>query len=476
MIGISRKWGYSHLHFSVYDSKIGVIEGERDSLGRFVDSNGKLVPTPILSGRSLQLPFQRVTHEAINWMNNIFIRGRDQLKVNIGFQTNDRREFSEWANVPNLFFHLGTLTYEARYSWAELNGWEPVAGVSGMTQFNRNRGSEFLIPDYDLQDWGTFFYLKKSSERFTFNGGIRADNRLVDINQFLDSGNPSDTIFHSLDRNISAISGALGMTWHMSNNVDLKTNLGRGFRAPNIAELSANGVHEGTFRYEKGSSALLPETSLQLDAELSVHTRSTSITLSTFCNSINNYIYSRNLNDETKLVNGVNYTVYRYVQGNSLLTGFEFFADIHPLDNIHFENGFSYVYGQNEQTHVPLPFIPAAHSHHMLRFEFPSGSKTWKNPYVSASADLVASQNRIDAFETRTPGYALLGLSAGSEVQLSNILSGKLFISINNLANHSYVDHLNRLKYLGIQNPGRDISFGVILRFEGKVKESDSAN
>ena len=40
---------------------------------------------------------------------------------------------------------------------------------------------------------------------------------------------------------------------------NLKLNLARGFRAPNISELSSNGVHEGTQRYELGNTSLKPD-------------------------------------------------------------------------------------------------------------------------------------------------------------------------------------------------------------------------
>ncbi|HEY4786550.1 MAG TPA: hypothetical protein VIH57_10895, partial [Bacteroidales bacterium] len=187
-----------------------------------------------------------------------------------------------------------------------------------------------------------------------------------------------------------------------------------------------------------------------------------------FYNLISNYIYQRNLNGETKRLNGNNYPVYRYVQGNSLLTGFEVFADIHFQDNIHFENSFSYVYGVNKETNTPLPFIPAAHSKHTLRYVFKS-NKLLKDPYISAGADLVLDQDRFDNFETRTPGYALYNLAIGTDLSVKN-LKATLFIRGTNIMNRSYYDHLNRLKYLGIYNPGRDITFGMILPLEWAVK------
>jgi iron complex outermembrane receptor protein len=468
MFGLNKSWGYSHIHLSSYEAQIGAIEGVRDSTtGKFVDFQGSIVPENLLNTRSLQVPFQRVSHQKLTWLNNIILRQKDELKINIGYQTNNRREFSESPDTPGLYFHLNTYTYDLKYQIAGSNGWEPAFGISGMAQLNRNRGTEYLIPDYNLQDFGGFVYLKKSLERLTFNGGLRYDTRSVAIHE-LTLANDPQPVFKGFNVNMSAFSGALGTTWNISRSLDMKLNLGRGYRAPNIAELSSNGLHEGTFRYEMGTSNLKPETSMQLDGELSFHTRLTAINFSIFYNTISNYIYQRNINGETMQVNGGEYPVYRYVQGNSLLTGFEIFADTHFGDNVHFENSFSYVYGENKETNSPLPFIPAAHSRHTLRWVF-TGNKRLKNPYLSVGADFVMDQNRFDNFETKTGGYALFNVAIGTDIAFLNS-KATLFVRGSNLTNRQYYDHLNRLKYVGIYNPGRDITVGFIVPLEWSLK------
>ena len=45
----------------------------------------------------------------------------------------------------------------------------------------------------------------------------------------------------------------------------LRLNLASGFRAPNLAELTSNGVHEGSNRYEIGNSNLKNEQNFQTD-------------------------------------------------------------------------------------------------------------------------------------------------------------------------------------------------------------------
>jgi iron complex outermembrane receptor protein len=49
-----------------------------------------------------------------------------------------------------------------------------------------------------------------------------------------------------------ALNGSLGMSW-VKKNLVLKTDLATGYRAPNLAELSSNGRHEGTNRWDLGN-------------------------------------------------------------------------------------------------------------------------------------------------------------------------------------------------------------------------------
>ncbi len=466
--GINRSWGYSHLHVSSYQSNIGSVEAERDSITeKFVNQQGQIVPTNKLKGRLLDTPFQSVTHQKIGLVNNFYLGNNNQLKLNIGYQTNNRKEFVDSKFVPGLYFHLNTFTYDAKFIVGEHRGWEPVVGFSGMSQNNYNLGNEYLIPNYQLLDGGAFFYLKKTLPKFTFNGGVRYDFRDIQAHELILPN--MEVRFSDFDTKLTAFSGALGMTWELSHTCDFKLNLGRGFRSPNIAELASNGVHEGTFRYELGNSTLKPETSMQLDGEFAFHNTRSSITISGFYNHIKNYIYERNVNGEIKTIYGNNYPVYRFDQGNSLLVGFEVFADIHPLEIIHFENSVSYVHAQNQLTNNPLPLIPPLHSKHKVKWVVTKTKGIFIEPYLSLGIDLISKQNRYDAFETVTDGYALINASIGTDLMLGKTKT-TWFISGSNLTNKSYFDHLNRLKYVGVYNPGRDITFGIVIPFEKELK------
>ena len=255
------------------------------------------------------------------------------------------------------------------------------------------------------------------------------------------------------------------MTFRLNRAVNFKFNVGRGFRAPNISELSANGLHEGTFRYEIGNPALDPETSLQIDGEIAWEHKILNMSFNGFYNMINNFIYYRNINSEKKEVNGVYYPVYRYVQGNALLKGFEFEFDVHPVEALHFDNSLDYVWGDNLSTSVPLPFIPALHLTDQMKWTFKTAkTSAIKSPYLQVELETHFYQGRIDDFETVSPGYLLINCSVGSRLKVQKQL-WTWYISGTNLLDTKYYDHLSRLKEVGIYNMGRRITFGVVLPF-----------
>lgn len=470
LIGLNKKWGFTHLHISRYNAFIGSIEGEKDSLtNQFLDANGNIVSEKVLKGRKLEVPFQNVDHLKISSVTN-FIIGNSQLKVNAGFQINNRKEFGESIDFPSLFFHLNTITYDIKYLFPVNETIETVFGVSGMTQKNENKGIEFLIPNYFLQDAGGFAYFKAGFKKITFNGGVRFDYRFVDSRQLLvdSSGNinnTGDTVFHAFKSSFYAFSGALGMTYRINKFFNFKFNIGRGYRSPNIAELGSNGIHEGTFRYEIGNPDLKAETSLQFDAEISYETKYFSIVINGFYNNISNYIYQRNIDNELINVDGENFQVFRFVQGNSVLLGFEADIDIHPVEQLHFDNSFSYVKGTNISTEVPLPFIPAGHSRHELQWTFSTSQKNIiKHPFVKIGLGIYLQQNRFDEFETKTNGYYLLSAGIGTNIKIRNQLL-TIFINGDNLTDVKYFDHLSRLKEVGIFNMGRNFTFGINIPF-----------
>ena len=459
MLGLNKTWGYAHLNLSRFNTNVGLVEEGPDGEGNYLDEDGNVISNSDARKRKMGLPYQNINHYRAALNSNILLGG-GQLKTTLAFQRNIRKEFEESKTEPGLHLGLNSYTYDVKYSFANDGTWEPTIGIQGMHQTNVNAGDEFLIPDYTSDNIGAFAYLKRNFAKGAINAGVRYDYKNIDGADLFEDGNQ---VFTAFNNRFSNISGSIGFAFELAKNLTLKGNAGSGFRAPNIAELGANGKHEGTFRYEIGNSNLKQETSLQFDLGLEYNAEQVTFGLNAYSNRIYNYIYPGNFNNETIAYDEEDGTIsdlplYRYVQTDADLLGAEASVDFHFIKALHFENTFAYVKGTNRADDTALPFIPAASLNNELRFE--PTLKGLNNSFVKIGLTNVFKQNRFDNFETQTNGYTLFDAGIGTSVQTKN---GKinLWITGQNLGNKLYYNHLSRYKPAGIYNPGRNITFGI---------------
>ena len=481
MLGIDKTWGHSRLTWTAYHLTPGIVEGERNPETGELECSTNNVKT---YGKSL--PFQQVKHYKLVWDNSLSLSS-GYLKAIIGYQQNRRQEFEESADEYELFFKLHTLTYDLRYLTHEWDGWKFSTGIGGMYQKSGNEGEEYLIPDYRLFDFGIYATTTKTiGDNWTLNGGVRYDHRRLHGDELIEDG---DMRFTDFSRHFNGLTGSIGAVCNINKHFNVRLNLSRGFRTPNMSELSSNGVHEGSIRYELGNQQLKAEYSLQADLGLDFTSRYVSAQVALFANRIDNYIFTHRLNQEIE----EGYLTYAYTQGDARLLGFEAGIDFHPVHSIHFSNTFSYVDARLMHASADtkyLPFTPAPHWASELKWELFHHSHTtvnhhhtsdaahrslFNNLYVAAGLDCYLKQTHIyssDDTETKTPGYALLNLSAGSDIQVKGRKVAELYITADNLLDKSYQNHLSRLKYAdvnaatgrrGIFNMGRNITFKIVV-------------
>ena len=481
MLGVNKSWGHSRLTWTSYHLTPGIVEGERDP------ETGELVcNTDNVKTYSKALPFQEVKHYKLVWDNSMNL-STGYLKAIIGYQQNRRKEYEESEDEYELFFKLHTLTYDLRYVTNQWNGWKLSTGIGGMYQKSGNEGEEYLIPDYRLFDFGIYATATKSlGDRWTLNGGVRYDHRRMHGDELIEDG---DLRFTDFSRHFNGLTGSIGAVCNINEHFNLRLNVARGFRTPNMSELASNGVHEGSIRYELGNQQLKAEYSLQADLGLDFTSRYVSAQLALFANRIDNYIFTHRLPEEIE----EGYLTYAYTQGDARLLGFEAGVDFHPVHSVHFSNTFSFVDAQ--QMHASsdtkyLPFTPAPrwtselkwelfhHSHSTVNHHHNSNSihrSLLNNLYIAAGLECYLKQSHIysaDNTETTTPGYALLSLSAGTDINVNGKKVAEFYITADNLLNKAYQSHLNRLKYAdvnsvtgrrGVFNMGRNVTFKVVI-------------
>ena len=322
MLGLNKQWGHSRLTWTAYHLTPSIIEGERDEATGVLTSH--LSP---LTSYSKSLPFQQVKHYKLVWDNALNLPS-GYLKAIVGYQQNRRQEFEEEEGEeqgargkeqgargegsevrgdeclePSLFFKMHTLTYDVRYLTSEWDGWKLSAGIGGMYQQSLNKGEEYLIPDYRLFDFGLYATVSKTLDRWTLNGGLRYDHRFLrgegqgargkEQGAGGEEQEGEELRFPDFSRHFNGVTGSVGAVWNASDHLNLRLNIARGFRTPNMSELASNGIHEGSLRYEVGNQQLKAEYSLQADLGLDFTSQYVSAQLALFANRIDNYIFLR---------------------------------------------------------------------------------------------------------------------------------------------------------------------------------------
>ena len=531
MLGLQKSWGHSRLTGSIFHQTPSIVEGERDEVtGELVCHSG------LLKSYSKSLPYQQVKHYKVVWDNSLNLTS-GHLKLIVGYQQNRRQEFEEphdhnhdhgdadhdhdhdhededadhdhededgeadhdhehehehSADEPSLDFKLHTVTYDLRYLTHEWDGWKLSAGVGGMWQKSQNLGHEYLIPAYRLLDFGVYGTMSKSLNSWTLNGGLRYDHRSMHGDELKEE---NEVRFIDFSRHFNGITGSVGAVWNASEHLNVRLNVARGFRTPNMSELGSNGTHEGSLRYEVGNHELKAEYSLQADLGLDFTSQYLSAQLALFANRIDNYIFMHRIDGVNGVAAHEGLRTYEYTQDDARLLGFEAGVDLHPIHSLHFENTFSYVDArqlhQSDESSKYLPFTPAPrwtsevkwelmhHSHSTIgHHSHHTPITSWlslNNAYLSAGIECNLKQDHVylgNDTETPTPSYTLLNMSAGTDLLINHKKVAEVYVTANNLLNRAYQSHLSRLKYAdtnnvtgrqGVYNMGRNITFKVVV-------------
>ncbi len=410
--------------------------------------------------RSFEMPHHSVYLNLFS-SQNTFYRDRSKIKLNLGFQSNNRQE-QEGGSKISLNMLLNT--FSGNFSWTRdlSEDAELSAGAGTSYQTNRNAGSRTIIPDANFLEASAFGYARQTKEHFAAEAGIRYDLKNIATfatgNINTDPFSPGTDIL-PFDRWYSSVNGSAGASLFDNKHWNVKANISTGFRPGNLAELSSNGLHEGTIRYEIGNIDLKVEQNLCADLSVGFECKWLSVSSSAYSNRFFNYIYLAPTSSEY-----LGFQIFRYLQKDALLHGIETVAELHPekLKRVSLRSSFCAITGKTDDEEY-LPFIPARKitAELKLRLLPLTGNQQFS---IRAGGEYLFEQFEVDQFETPTGSYYLLNAGMNWELQKpkNNFTLG---VSCNNLLNEAYYDHLSRFKYFGVQNMGRNISINCKISF-----------
>jgi len=472
MGGIRRGWGFSTITYSRFAQRAGLFSGAHGIPRSYqlTDDGDK---------RNIDLPSQSTEHHKVISNTSILLR-HSWLEIDLGYQYNLRREYSlphvhgkgpQPSGNLELGLNLQTISGNVRYHFdlSERSRW--VFGLSAQHQENKSEGFNFLIPAYRQTSAGAFaFYRHDFSEQLFFNAGLRYDLGQIGTTRTLKPlyTDPEtiagyQEVSPQLNRHFGNWSGSSGISWIHNAKLNFKFNLGSSFRMPAPSELTANGIHHGTFRHEMGDATLKSERGYQSDLQVHYEGPNWFVTMSPFFNYFHDFIFLDPRPEFSTLPEAG--LVYRYNQADALHFGGELQGDIHVLHALHLELTGQYVRGMNLESGYPLPFTPPMNIQLSMAYEWEKAGKYFQDMYTGMSVQYAARQNLTARNELETPGYCLLNFEAGTNLHLGT-QTIKVAFNVQNLLNTKYLAHLNRYRILNLPEPGRNFMLSIMVPFE----------
>jgi iron complex outermembrane receptor protein/hemoglobin/transferrin/lactoferrin receptor protein len=365
-----------------------------------------------------------------------------------------------------------TARLEARH--ANLSGLGNASGRMGI-EYSRELQDSFgpvaLTPGGTIENVSAFALEEWRTGDWIFNVGLRYDQRsqTAEADRTNDDAViPDDPALREND--YSVFSGSVGATWKVTDRWSLVTNVGRAYRAPDLFELYANGVHGGVAAQQIGDPNLDEEVSLNTDLGLRYRSERVRFKATIYRNRISDYIFLENTGEN----NAGGLPIYETAQDDATLTGGDFSLRWLVTDHFELTATAETVEGDFDNSGDDLPLLPADQA--TIGAVYRIGSLgALSNFYARADVRHAAekdSAGRREPFSqfdntpfgtASTDAYTLLDLGIGFEWTTGNRPIA-VDLGVDNVFDEDYRDFLDTYKGYAL-SPGRNYWLKVNVPF-----------
>jgi iron complex outermembrane receptor protein len=401
--------------------------------------------------------YQDLSHQVLRSKNRLYL-GAVKWDIEVAYQKALRKLWTV-GDVPFIEMNLNTWTYNSKWYLPVTQQSELLFAAQGMMQKHENRhhrASQFL-PDANTDQHGLMLLYKINlKEQWRLQAGLRYDWMHLETKAL---GEPQSTTYVApIERHFRNLTGSLGLNYTVIPRVNLRLNLAKSYRIPNLNELTSNGLHGQAMEY--GNSNLKPQEAYEADLSLHYHAPFLSIDAACYYNQIKDYIYLAPQGTMT----ADEFHEYKYAQTDARIYGAELGVHMHPVNVpwLHLLGTYTKVMGK-QKGGDDLPFIPADKIHGEVRFDLPLRGRLKKSAFF-ASLDGAFKQQHPGAHETKTPGYVLFNCGVNTHLRCLGT-EMKWSLTARNVFDKLYVDHLSRLKPQGIYNQGRNVVLSCTIPF-----------
>ena len=488
--------------YSYIDSEIGILRSSHiGSVSDLIEAinNGRPFVIEDFS-YNITPPKQEVKHHLAKLDYYKRFQNFGKLNLRYDYQNNKRLEFDvrrgDLREIAAVDLELQTHTISADINLDSNLDQLINFGIMGRYQnnfANPETGVRRLIPDYDKFDAGIYITGEwHLNDDLLIDAGLRYDFNRIDAKKFY---RKSDWEERGYDEEFSDIiidetptqyltnpvfdyhnfSASAGLKYNLNERSYLLANYSLASRPPNPSELFSDGLHHAAARFEFGDLRFDSEISNRLGLSYSYSSNKISLLTEVFYNRINDFMYLIPT-DFISTIRGV-FPIWRYVQTNAEMFGFDFSATYQITESLQFQNKSSLIKGYDLEEDLPLIEIPPFTTMNSLSYNHDS----WHNLIIGLQNEWVFEQNEYPDYNfeitdlitgevievdisTPPPAYTLFHLYGEATFKLTETSSLSTTLTINNIFDTSYRNYLNRLRYFA-DEVGRNISLQFKLNF-----------
>ncbi|GAA4341813.1 TonB-dependent receptor [Flaviaesturariibacter amylovorans] len=473
---LQREHFRTELYYSRFHTRIGLFTAAHT--GNFNDFNNAIAaerPDPTFTGQdsyTIGRPRQEVTHDLLKSRTG-FDAGNHKFTVLLAAQYNRRAEYDivRSAATKGAQLDLRLLTLSQEITWehprsARLSG---SVGLAAQQQENRYSG-RYLIPNYTGRTFGAWAFEKWQKDAWELQAGLRFDHKTIDTRR-IEAGSRVLTNY-GFDFSTLAAAGHAGYRilpgWRVQAAASMAT------RAPQVNELLANGVHQGTATFEVGDIHLKPERSLRFSLNQHYDSRSKklSVDITAYHNRIDNFIYAEpRPEDPVYTIRGI-YRKVAYTATDARLQGVDAAVEVRPLDPLALTTRYALLRARDLRANDWIIGMPSDRLSQEVAWTLKEGAR-FSDTRLALELQHVWEQTRVPGeaagprdYKAPPPGYTLLHADLSTTVR-----AGRYPITIGltgrNLLNTVYRDYLNAFRYF-TDEMGRNLSLRIKISLQPK--------
>ncbi len=462
----------AELYYSEFSTKIGILTASH--IGNANDLyQAILASTPLEKNQfsyKIGRPYQDINHTLLKAVGYLDLPGKGKVELTYARQQDSRLEYSPdisynnaLINKPELAFNLVTHTLDLHWHHHTFRDISGTIGSSAMTQGNIFGGTDYfsVIPNFRNYGGGIYDIEKWSYKKLSLEGGLRYDYRWLQVYMY-----DYTPVIHLVEpiRKYANLTSSLGATYMLRDNLSLYASYGTAWRAPSASELYGQGVHVSAASFERGDSNLKVERAYNFTLALKYQGKRFNAELGIYNNIINSFIYQKPDLKPVVLISGT-YPGFSYTQGNVVFKGIDLDLSYKIISSITVSSKTTIVRAYNFTQSDYLIFTPANRYENGLRYNAGTRGKL-SDMFAGLSVLYVAHQDRTPQnadYAAPPAAYTLLNAELGMKL---NIGSRKVSLSLSgyNLANKSYRDYLDRLRYFS-NEPGRNVTIRIKIPF-----------